>query len=122
MSADSKTRPWPQDLLFDRAKRALLVTFDNGERYELPFELLRVESPSAEERGHGPEKRVVGGKRSVGVSGAEPVGRYAVRIAFDDGHASGLFSWDFLRDLGRTKDARQRDYLERLSAAGLSRD
>jgi len=122
MSAHAKTRPWPQDLLFDRKARALNITFDNGERCELPFELLRVESPSAEERGHGPEKRVVGGKRGVGVSGAEPVGRYAVRIVFDDGHNSGLFSWDFLRDLGRTKDARQRDYLQRLTAAGLSGD
>lgn len=121
MSA-AKPRPWPQHLLFDRAQRALVVTFDNGDRYELPFELLRAESPSAEERGHGPEKRVVGGKRGVGVTRAEPVGRYAVRIVFDDGHDSGLFSWDLLHDLGRMKDAKQRDYLARLAAAGLSRD
>jgi DUF971 family protein len=115
------SRPWPLDLAFDRSARSLRVAFDNGERYDLPFELLRVESPSTEERGHGPAARVVGGKRSVGVTHADPVGRYAVRIVFDDGHDSGLFSWDYLRQLGKEKDQRMRAYLERLRDAGLSR-
>jgi len=123
MNATASTaRPWPVDLAFDRKTRSLRVSFDNGERYDLAFELLRVESPSAEERGHGPALRVIGGKRGVGVRGAEPVGRYAVRITFDDGHDSGLFSWDYLRQLGREKESRMRDYVERLRAAGLSRD
>ncbi len=114
-------RPWPQELTFERAARRLKIRFDNGEAYDLPFELLRVESPSAEERGHGPQARVIGGKRNVGVMRAEPVGRYAVRIVFDDGHDSGLFSWDLLRDLGKEKDGKMRAYLERLQQAGLSR-
>lgn len=115
-------KPWPRDLVFAREARVLRIAFDNGETYEVPFELLRAESPSVEERGHGPALRAIGGKRNVGVTRAEPVGRYAVRIVFDDGHASGLFSWDLLRALGREKDARMSAYLKRLEEAGLSRD
>ena len=105
-------RPWPLELVFQREARTLAIRFDNGESFEIPFELLRVDSPSAEERGHGPQARVIGGKRNVGVTRAEPVGRYAVRIVFDDGHDSGLFSWDYLRELGREKHARMSAYAE----------
>lgn len=118
----SAPRPWPQELTFEREARRLRIRFDNGEAYELPFELLRIESPSAEERGHGPAQRTIGGKRLVGVTAAEPVGRYGVRIVFDDGHASGLFTWDYLRDLGKARDSKMRAYLERLAKAGLTRD
>ncbi|MGE3142430.1 MAG: gamma-butyrobetaine hydroxylase-like domain-containing protein [Hyphomonadaceae bacterium] len=115
-------RPWPVDLEFQRAAAALNIHFDNGDRFSIPFELLRAESPSAEERGHGPQARLIGGKRRVGVNGAELVGRYAVRIRFDDGHDSGLFSWDYLHELGREAPARMRAYEERLKQAGLSRE
>ncbi len=113
---------WPRDLLFKRDARALCITFDDGASFEIPFELLRIESPSAEDRGHGPAARVIGGKRGVMAVRAEPVGRYAVRIVFDDGHDTGLYSWDFLRTLGREREQRMHDYLRRLSEAGLSRD
>ena len=114
-------RPWPLELVFQRQARTLLVRFDDGAHFEIPFELLRVDSPSAEERGHGPQARVIGGKRNVGITGAEPVGRYGVRIIFDDGHDSGLFSWDYLRELGRDKETRMAAYAQRLKAAGLER-
>lgn len=115
-------QPWPLELTFKKSARALHIAFDDGARFDIPFELLRADSPSAEERGHGPEARTIGGKRNVGVTRAEPVGRYAVRIVFDDGHDSGLFSWDFLHTLGRERDQRMGAYLERLKKAGLSRD
>lgn len=122
MSAQKRSSAWPQELTFEREARRLKIRFDNGESYDLPFELLRIESPSAEERGHGPEPRTIAGKRKVGVTSADPVGRYAVRIGFDDGHNSGLFTWDYLRDLGKERDGKMRAYLERLAKAGLSRD
>ena len=96
-------RPWPEQLRFSKADKALHVTFDDGKRYSIPFETLRVESPSAEVQGHGPgEKRLVTGKENVLVTDAEPVGRYAVRLVFDDGHDSGLFTWDYLYALGES--------------------
>ncbi|MES1197087.1 MAG: gamma-butyrobetaine hydroxylase-like domain-containing protein [Pseudomonadota bacterium] len=113
-------RPWPTDLVFDKAAHALHISFDSGERYEIPFELLRVESPSAENKGHGgAAPPPVKGKANVGVLGAEPVGRYAVRIKFDDGHDTGLYSWDLLHDLGAHKDERMRAYREILAARTL---
>lgn len=123
MSASTNaTRPWPSDLAFDRAARALVITFDDGARFSIPFELLRVYSPSAEVRGHRPsDAKLISGKQNVGVAKAEPVGRYAVRIGFDDGHDSGLFTWDFLYDLGRNQDKRMQDYLAKLKEAGASR-
>lgn len=97
------SRPWPQELRFSKADKALHVTFDDGKRYAIPFETLRVESPSAEVQGHGPgEKKHVTGKENVLVTDAEPVGRYAVRLVFDDGHDSGLFTWDYLYALGES--------------------
>ena len=93
------TKSWPTELVFQRAAKSLRITFDDGATADIAFEKLRVESPSAEVQGHG-NKRVVTGKANVGVIDARPVGRYAVRIVFDDGHDTGIFSWDYLRELG----------------------
>jgi len=94
-------RPWPEKLDFSGSDKALHACFDDGTAFVIPFETLRVESPSAEVQGHGPgQKKHVTGKQDVGVTKAEPVGRYAVRITFDDGHDSGLFTWDYLYALG----------------------
>jgi DUF971 family protein len=116
------TRPWPTNLTFQRDARTLSVSFDDGRAFAIPFELLRVLSPSAERRGHreGDEK-LVPGKRDVGVTRAEPVGRYAVRLVFDDGHDSGLYSWDYLYELGRDGAALMAKYEGQLAKAGLSR-
>ena len=115
-----ESRPWPTDLVFDRAAKQLRIAFDDGAKFEIPFELLRVESPSAENKGHGatPPPPVTG-KAHVGVTGAEAVGRYAVRISFDDGHDTGLYSWDLLYDLGAHKDARMPAYREALAGRAL---
>ncbi len=113
-------RPWPTDLVFDRQAKLLRVAFDDGARFDIPFELLRVESPSAENKGHGDQAPPpVKGKANVNVVRAEPVGRYAVRIVFDDGHDTGLYSWDLLYDLGRNKDERLRVYRETLAQRAL---
>jgi DUF971 family protein len=89
---------WPKELVFRREAKSLHIVFDDGATADIPFETLRVESPSAEVQGHG-NKRVVTGKANVGVVDAKPVGRYAVRIVFDDGHDTGIYSWDYLREL-----------------------
>lgn len=115
--------PWPASLNFDRSVRALHIEFDDGAAFDIPFELLRVESPSAEVQGHGgKQKNLVAGKRAVGVTDAQPVGNYAIRIVFDDGHDTGLFTWPYLYKLGAERDALMTRYAEALSAAGLSRD
>lgn len=94
------SRPWPTKLDFSKSRKMLTIAFDDGQTGEIPFETLRVESPSAEVQGHSPaQKKVVTGKENVGVTAANPVGRYAVQIVFDDGHDTGLFTWDYLRDL-----------------------
>jgi DUF971 family protein len=114
--------PTPTEIRLDRAARHLIVSFDDGGRFELPLEYLRVESPSAEVQGHGPgEKRIVPGKRDVGVDRVEPVGNYAVLLAFDDGHDTGIFSWDYLHALGREQPTRWQAYLDAIAARGLSR-
>jgi DUF971 family protein len=116
-------KPWPVEIRIDRKKRAVEIDFDTGERFHLPAEYLRVVSPSAEVQGHGGAAPLpVAGKRNVSVADAEPVGNYAVRFRFDDGHDTGLYSWDLLYELGRDQDRLWADYLERLAAAGLSRD
>lgn len=98
------SRPWPTSLTFSRSAKALQVAFDDGAAFAIPFETLRVESPSAEVQGHGPgEKKTVTGKQDVLVTAAEPVGRYAVRLTFDDGHDSGIFTWDYLYALGESE-------------------
>jgi DUF971 family protein len=95
-------RPWPVALDFERGEKRLNISFDDGESFAIPFETLRVESPSAEVQGHGPDqKKIVTGKENVLITAAEPVGRYAVRLVFDDGHDSGIFTWDYLYALGR---------------------
>ncbi len=115
-------RPWPRRLRFSRAARRLAIDLDDGETLEVPYELLRVESPSAEVQGHGPSGRtLVAGKRDVQVERAEPVGNYAVRLVFDDGHDTGLFTWDYLAKLARERETLMAAYEARLAAAGLAR-
>ncbi len=115
--------PWPLALEFRNAARVLSIAFENGATFEIPFELLRVESPSAEARGHGGEHRpLVLGKANVGVRAAEPVGRYAVRIIFDDGHDTGLYSWDYLHELGANKLQRMSAYRARVEASETQTD
>ena len=117
------TKVWPTEIKLRKAEKILEVTFDNGERFDYPAEYLRVESPSAEVQGHSPsQKKTVGGRRHVGIMNLEPVGNYAVRIAFDDLHDSGIFSWQYLYELGADHEARWANYLAALSAQGLSRD
>jgi DUF971 family protein len=121
--AEEAAAPWPTELRVDRVEKRLTVTFDNGERFVLPAELLRVESPSAEVQGHGPsQKTIVAGRRHVGIMALEPVGNYAVRIRFDDLHDTGMYSWRYLYDLGRNQDKLWADYLAALEQRGLSRD
>lgn len=114
--------PWPTELKLDKDKRVLTVSFDDGSSFALPAELLRVLSPSAEVQGHSEDQRVtVAGKRTVGILRLEPVGNYAVRIVFDDGHDTGLYSWIYLHELGEQQDARWQAYLADLAAKGLTR-
>jgi DUF971 family protein len=113
---------WPTDLILKRAERRLEVAFDDGTSVSLPAEYLRVESPSAEVQGHGPTQRVtVPGKSGVGIDGLEPVGNYAVRILFDDGHDTGIYTWRYLRELGQEHDKRWPAYLAALQEKGLAR-
>lgn len=116
------TESWPTELKLDAEKRVLAVSFDDGQSFALPAELLRVTSPSAEVQGHSPDQRVtVPGKKDVRIVKLEPVGNYAVRITFDDGHDTGLYVWGYLRDLGENQEARFQGYLEELAAKGLTR-
>jgi DUF971 family protein len=115
--------PVPIEIRLDRDARVLHVTFPGGEAHRLPAEYLRVESPSAEVQGHGPGQRVVvAGRRHVGIIGVEPVGNYAVRLIFDDLHDTGIYSWDYLRALGREHPERWAAYEAALAARGLTRD
>lgn len=115
--------PTPIELRVSKAERTLTVTFDDGSRFVLPAEYLRVESPSAEVQGHAPDQKVlVWGRAHVGILKVEPVGNYAVRIVFDDLHDSGIYSWDYLYQLGREQPERWARYLEALAAAGKPRD
>ena len=115
--------PTPQAITVHEQSRVLEVVFSDGAAFRLPFELLRVYSPSAEVMGHGPGQEVLQtGKRDVTLVGLEPVGNYAVQPAFSDGHDSGIFSWDYLYELGQRQDAMWQAYLARLQAAGADRD
>ncbi len=115
--------PEPVEIRLNRAERRLEVRFDDGARFDLPAEYLRVESPSAEVQGHSPDqKQTVGGKRLVGITGIEPVGNYAVRLTFDDGHDTGIFSWPYLHELGREQSVRWTCYMAALQAKDLTRD
>lgn len=116
-------RVWPEELRLRNNGTLLSVSFDSGERYDLSSEYLRVESPSAEVKGHGPGQEVtVAGKRKVTILSIEPVGNYAVRLIFSDGHSTGLYSWDYLAKLGREHESLWARYLERLDEQGLKRD
>ena len=120
---EERAGPWPIELRVDRVAKTLTVTFDSGERFVLPAELLRVESPSAEVQGHGPsQKTILAGRRHVGIMALEPVGNYAVRIRFDDLHDTGMYSWRYLHHLGKNQDKLWADYLKALEQRGLSRD
>jgi DUF971 family protein len=115
--------PWPTELRLHKDRKALTVAFDDGASFALPAEYLRVRSPSAEVQGHSPaERRVVGGKREVQILELHPVGNYAVRLVFDDMHSTGIFTWDYLSELGRNRDIYWRDYLGELKQKNLSRD
>jgi DUF971 family protein len=114
---------WPQELVVGKSERVLRIAFDDGTSFALPAEYLRTQSPSAEVQGHSEaQRKTVGGKRGVGISGAEPVGNYAVRLLFDDGHSTGIFSWAYLHELGQDQEKRWSAYLNELNAKGLRRD
>ncbi len=118
----SASEPWPTELRLNPAKDELLVSFDDQSAHALRAEYLRVVSPSAEVQGHSEDQRqTVPGKSGVKISRLEPVGNYAVRIIFDDGHDSGLYSWSYLRELGEEKDVKWAAYLEELAAKGMTR-
>ncbi|MGF1476422.1 MAG: gamma-butyrobetaine hydroxylase-like domain-containing protein [Geminicoccaceae bacterium] len=123
MKTDPAPDPWPTQIRVVRAEKRLEVDFDDGATFSLPAELLRVESPSAEVQGHGPgQKTILAGRRHVGIMQVEPVGRYAVRISFDDMHNTGIYTWAYLYHLGVNQDRVWRDYLLALKSRGLSRD
>jgi len=114
---------WPTELRLGKDKKILTVSFDNGERFELPAELLRVKSPSAEVQGHSPdERKTVPGKRDVAILEVLPVGNYAVRLVFDDMHSTGIFDWNYLASLGRNHGKFWQDYLDELEAQQMTRD
>lgn len=115
--------PNPTDIILHQQSKTLEIAFDDGSRYSLPYEFLRVYSPSAEVRGHGPGQEVLQvGKQGVSITEAEPVGSYALKLAFDDGHDTGLYSWDYLYELGKYQDAMWHEYLSRMEEAGASRE
>ncbi len=119
----SAATPIPLEMILHQATQCLELVYETGERYSLSAEFLRVYSPSAEVRGHHPSQAVLQtGKRAVKIMAVEPVGHYAVRLVFDDGHASGLYSWPILYDLAGHQAAYWQDYLHRLEAAGASRE
>jgi DUF971 family protein len=121
--AASDPRPWPTELRLAKDRKALSVTFDNGDSFALAAEYLRVHSPSAEVQGHSPdERKTVAGKRDVAILEVRPVGNYAVRLVFDDLHSTGIFSWDYLSELGRNHERKWRDYIDELAGKGLSRE
>lgn len=112
----------PVEIRLRKGARLLVIEFDDGERFELPFEYLRVYSPSAEVKGHGPGQEVLQtGKKDVQVTRIDPIGHYAIRLVFDDGHDTGLYSWKYLYELGRDRAHNWQSYLDRMAAAGYSR-
>lgn len=112
----------PTEITLHQQSKVLELAFDDGSRYKLPFEFLRVFSPSAEVRGHGPGQEVLQvGKKDVMLTGIEPVGQYALKLIFDDGHDSGLYTWDYLHELGKYQNGMWHDYLAKMEAAGESR-
>ncbi len=119
---DNKT-PMPTEIKLHQKSRMLEIAFSDGQRFELPCEFLRIYSPSAEVRGHGPGQEVLQvGKKNVEITDVQPVGSYAVQLVFSDGHDSGLYSWDYLHDLGVNQEALWKKYLERMNEAGAKRE
>jgi len=115
--------PKPTEINLHQVSRILDIAFDDGRRFELPVEYLRVYSPSAEVRGHGPGQETLQvGKREVNIQAIEPVGMYAVKFVFSDGHDTGIYSWEYLYELGTKRDANWKSYLARLEQAGKLRD
>ena len=122
MSTPGASPLWPTEIRLAKDRKALTVAFENGDTFRLAAEYLRVKSPSAEVQGHAPEERkTVAGKRNVQILEVLPVGNYAVRLVFDDMHSTGIYSWDYLGDLGRHHAANWQDYLDELAAKGLER-
>jgi DUF971 family protein len=123
LCAMTQSAPQPTELTVHRGSRVLEVAFDDGARFRIPFELMRVYSPSAEVRGHGPGQEVLQtGKREVLVDALEPVGNYAVQPSFSDGHDTGIYTWEYLYFLGQERERLWQEYLERLQLAGADRD
>jgi DUF971 family protein len=123
MAGLDASTPHPTEIKLHQASRALEIAFSDGRRFRLPYEFLRAHSPSAEVRGHGPGQEVLQvGKRDVAVAEVEAVGHYAIRPSFSDGHDTGIFSWDYLYDLGMRQDGLWQHYLDRMTKAGASRD
>jgi DUF971 family protein len=121
--AAADVQPWPTELRVSKDKKTLAAVFDNGESFSLAAEYLRVTSPSAEVQGHSPdERKTVPGKRDVAILEVHPVGNYAVRLVFDDLHSTGIYSWDYLLELGRGHARKWQDYLDELAVKGLSRE
>jgi DUF971 family protein len=119
----TEPQSWPTELRLHKDRKTLTVQFEGGECFDLAAEYLRVKSPSAEVRGHSPdERKTVPGKINVGIMQIEPIGNYAVRLIFDDMHSTGIYSWDYLRELGRNHTAYWQDYLDELAAKNLSRE
>ncbi len=123
MGGLTKSTPIPTEIKLHKQSRMLEVAFDDGKRFELPCEYLRVYSPSAEVRGHGPGQETLQvGKKDVEITAIEPVGQYAVVLVFSDGHDSGIYSWDYLYDLGMEQEFYWKNYLRRMEEAGASRE
>ena len=120
---DSSTKNWPIEIRIKSKEKTLEIDFDNGESFKIKAELLRVESPSAEIQGHGSGQKVtLAGRRHVGILSVEPVGNYAIKISFDDMHDTGIYSWQYLYDLGANQNDLWSDYLTRVKELGFSRD
>jgi DUF971 family protein len=120
---ESVTDNWPTELRLSKDRKTLTVAFEGGDSFALPAEYLRVKSPSAEVQGHSPdERKTVPGKRNVMILEVNPIGNYAVRLVFDDMHSTGIFSWDYLLDLGRNQPKCWQDYLDELAAKGMTRE
>jgi len=114
---------WPTELRLAKDRKTLTVAFGDGQSFALPAEYLRVKSPSAEVQGHAPdERKTVPAKRNVAILEVNPIGNYAVRLVFDDLHSTGIYSWDYLHDLGLNQTRYWQDYLDELAAKGMTRD
>lgn len=123
MSESFGAKHWPKEIRVKQTEKLLEIDFDDRRTFVYPAEFLRVESPSAEVQGHGPDqKQIVAGRRHVGIMAVEPVGHYAIRIKFDDLHDTGIYSWDYLYRLGEDRQALWQKYLDELAARNLSRD